>query len=298
MTAADDDTVQWRQLLDEATDALRSAGIEDATTEARRLVERASGSEGAELVVALDRPATNRGVAHLDAMLGRRTAGEPLQYVLGSWGFRTLDLLVDSRVLIPRPETEVVVGLALDVLDHTEPAGDRPLVVDLGTGSGAIALAIAVERPRTVVWATDHSADALEVVRANLAGVGRAGTRVRLAHGSWFEALPAELAGTIDLVVSNPPYIGDDEPLPPDVDEWEPRGALRAGPAGTEAIERILGDAPGWLAPRGSVVIELAPHQADAMVDAARRAGFDEVRVELDLARRPRVLVARRSLRR
>src|SRR5688500_3110506 len=124
-------------------------------------------------------------------MAERRLAGEPLQYVLGSWGFRTLDLFVDPRVLIPRPETEAVAGLAIEALA----AIDRPgLAADLGTGSGAIALAMAAERwPHVQVWATDLSADALAVARANLAALGRRGAVVRLVQGDWFGALPDEL---------------------------------------------------------------------------------------------------------
>src|SRR5688500_6955983 len=124
-------------------------------------------------------------------MAERRLAGEPLQYVLGSWGFRTLDLFVDPRVLIPRPETEVVAGLAIDALADL----DRPgIAVDLGTGSGAIALSLAAEHwPHVEVWASDASADALAVARANLAALGRRGAVVRLVEGDWFGALPDDL---------------------------------------------------------------------------------------------------------
>src|SRR5690606_38267662 len=147
--------------------------------------------------------ATVRGAIHLDAMLARRERGEPLQYVMGRWGFRSLDLLVDDRVLIPRPETEVLAGLALDEVRRL----GAPIAVDLGTGSGAIALSLAAEQPGLEVWGTDASEDALAVARANLAGLGRAATRVRLVAGDWFAALPAELAGRIGVVVSNPPYV-------------------------------------------------------------------------------------------
>src|SRR5581483_11962387 len=154
-------------------------------------------------------------------MVERRAAGEPLQYVLRRWGFRTLDLLVDPRVLIPRPETEVVVEVAIRELRRID--SRRPLVADLGTGSGAIALSIAVEVPDARVWATDASADALAVARANLAGIGSpAAKRVRIEQGSWFDALPAAFRGQFDVVVSNPPYIAAHEDLPPEVVDWEP----------------------------------------------------------------------------
>src|SRR5688500_2404619 len=155
-------------------------------------------------------------------MVERRAAGEPLQYVLGAWGFRSLDLYVDRRVLIPRPETEQVVEVALAELRALGAA--KPLVVDLGTGSGAIALSIAPEVPTSQVWATDASPAALAVARANLAGIGRAAARVRLEHGSWFAALPKLLQGRVDMVISNPPYVADGDTLPPEVADWEPAG--------------------------------------------------------------------------
>jgi release factor glutamine methyltransferase len=242
--------------------------------------------------------ATSRNAARFQDMVGRRAAGEPLQYVIGSWGFRGLDLFVDRRVLIPRPETEQVVQHALGELDRRTAEGDagrRPVVIDLGTGSGAIALAVAAERPGTEVWATDVSADALEVASANLAGLGgRAATTVRLAQGSWWGALPTGLRGRVDVVVSNPPYIasGEMKTLPPEVAGWEPRQALEAGPSGLEAIGLIIDGAPRWLTTGGAVVVEIAPHQADAASAAAARAGFSRVEMRPDLTGRPRVLVA------
>ncbi len=283
----------WRELLAGVETALAAAGVASPGVDARRLVERASGLDGAELILGLDQLAARRGVAHLDAMVERRTGGEPLQYVVGRWGFRSLDLLVDARALIPRPETEQVVELALAELRRHE--SDRPLVVaDLGTGSGAIALSLATEVVRAEVWASDVSPDALALARANLAGIGRPAARVRLVEGDWFMALPPELAGCLDLVVSNPPYVAEADDLPPEVADWEPTAALVAGPTGREQLERIVAEARAWLAPAGSLVLELAPAQAPAVTAAAQRAGFTEAEVGRDLAGRDRVLVARR----
>lgn len=283
----------WRELLAGVETALAAAGVASPEVDARRLVERASGLDGAELILGLDQLAARRGVAHLDAMVERRTGGEPLQYVVGRWGFRSLDLLVDARALIPRPETEQVVELALAELRRQE--SDRPLVVaDLGTGSGAIALSLATEVVRAEVWASDVSPDALALARANLAGIGRPAARVRLVEGDWFMALPPELAGCLDLVVSNPPYVAEADDLPPEVADWEPTAALVAGPTGREQLERIVAEARAWLAPAGSLVLELAPAQAPAVTAAAQRAGFTEAEVGRDLAGRDRVLVARR----
>lgn len=288
-----DDAVAWRSLLAEATERLGQAGLPSPSLDARRLVECASGAEPDEFPFVLDEPATQRGVAHFDAMLDRRVRGEPLQYVLGGWSFRSLDLFVDRRVLIPRPETETVVECALAELDR-RPEHDGPLLVaDLGTGSGAIALAIAQERTGVEVWATDASSDAIDIASGNLAGLGRVGTRVRLAVGSWFDALPASLRGRLDMLVSNPPYVADDEDLPAEVADWEPHAALRAGPIGTEALVTIIDGAGAWLVPSGSLVLELAPGQAAAMADRARAAGFVDVVVAPDLTGRDRVLIAR-----
>ncbi len=257
-------------------------------------MEEASGYEGSEMTVALDDTATQRVVSALDSMVERRLAGEPLQYVLGRWAFRTLDLMVDRRVLIPRPETEVVAGCAIGEVDRARERGAEPVVVvDLGTGSGAIALSVADERERSEVWASEVSADALAVARANLAGVGRAATRVRLVQGSWFEPLPPELLGAVHVVVSNPPYVSSSEELPAEVLDWEPAGALFAGARGTEALEHIISEAPRWLAPGGSVVLEMAPHQAPEVSALASKAGFASVEVVDDLAGRSRVLLAR-----
>jgi methylase of polypeptide subunit release factors len=175
-------------------------------------------------------------------MTARRRVGEPLQYVLGEWSFRHIRLAVDRRVLIPRPETELVAELALE---KAAAVGPTRVVADLGTGSGAIGLSMAVELPRqgTTVWITDASVDALDVARANLAGIGPAGVNVRVALGSWFDALPP---GTrLDVAVANPPYVAEASPeLADDVRDWEPHEALFAGPDGLDAIRTIVADAP------------------------------------------------------
>lgn len=285
------DVVPWRTLLAETTTRLRAAGVDNAAQEARWLVERATGFTPAELAVGLDRPATERGATHLDVMVNRRVAGEPLQYALGRWAFRSLDLFVDRRVLIPRPETEVLAEMTLDECRRL----DARVAVDLGTGSGALALAMAAERPGLEVWGTDVSADALAVARANLAGLGRAATRVRLAEGPWFDALPEDLAGRIDVIVANPPYVADDEivDLPAEVRDWEPHVALFSGPSGMEDVEHIVARAPAWLARPGALLVEMAPHQTRVAQRLARAAGFASTTVWPDLTGRDRILLAR-----
>jgi release factor glutamine methyltransferase len=259
--------------------------------EARWLCEVATGRDGAELELAADEPVTDRIVAHLDAMLARRGAGEPIQYVLGRWGFRTLDLAIDRRVLIPRPETELVAGVAIELARHV-PAPRR--VLDLGTGSGAIGLSLAVELPLdgTEVWMTDASSDALAVARGNLAGIGRPARNVRIAEGSWFEPLPFGL--TFDVIVSNPPYVADDDPaLDRSVLDWEPAAALFAGADGLDAIAPIAAGAPDWLAAGGWLVIEIGAGQGAAVRSLLGDSGFDEVEIRSDLAGHDRIALGR-----
>ena len=261
------------------------------SVEARWFVEEASGVPWVEAMAA---QAPARGQRAFWSMVDRRLAGEPVQYVLGHWSFRSLDLMVDRRVLIPRPETEVVVDMALKELDGL--GTSRP-VVDLGTGSGAIALSIAVERQRARVFATDVSPGALAVASANLAGLGaRAAGRVQLKLGDWWGALPEALEGNIALAVCNPPYVSLPElpSLPAEVACWEPREALVAGESGLEALEAVLEGTPRWLAKGAALVAEIAPHQAERAGELAAAAGLAEVAVRRDLAGRDRVLVARR----
>ena len=285
--------VRWRELLADDAEVLAAAGISSPHVDARRIVEEASGRDGGSLLGVLDDEVAKRALAHHDDMVRRRAGGEPLQYVLGRWGFRSLDLAVDPRALIPRPETEQVVEVGLAELDRLGVAARTCRVVDLGTGSGAIALSIAVERLRTEVWATDRSADALALARANLAGIGRPATRVRMVEGDWFEALPDELRGAVDLVISNPPYVGDDDELPDEITAWEPAGALRSGADGLDDVRRIMAGARTWLVPGGALVVELAPDQAPAAIELASLAGFVDVEVLADLSSRPRALRAR-----
>ena len=285
-------SVTWGDVAMDAARRLGDAGVADAQVQARRLVEQASGYESGEYYVGLTQEASRRQLAHFDSMLSRRLAGEPLQYVLGRWGFRGLDLMVSPAVLIPRPETETLAGLAVAELSRRSPPGG--LVVDLGTGSGAVGLAVAAECDTARVVLTDASAEALAVARANLAGLGRAAVRVSACQGSWYEALPESMVGKVDVVASNPPYVRDDEKLPPDVADWEPEMALRGGADGLDSARRILADALRWLSPEGSVLLELSPDQMAAAGAIAQASGLFVEAVHPDLAGRDRVLHCRR----
>ena len=274
----------WRQLWAD------TAKVLDDRPAARWLCESACGLDGDEFTAALDEPATERMVKHLDEMVGRYRSGEPLAYAMGRWSFRRVELMIDRRVLIPRPETELVAEAAIELARRISPRR----VADLGTGSGAIGLALAYELPidNTEVWLTDASTDALDVARANAAGLGRAAANVRFGQGSWWSALPSELRGTLDVVVSNPPYIAvDDSEVDESVREWEPASALFAGGDGLDDIRAIMTGAREWLKPGGWLVLEIGYRQGDAVLALASECGLVNAEVRNDLAHRPRILI-------
>ncbi len=189
----------------------------------------------------------------LDELVARRLDGEPLQYIEGSAAFGPLDLMVDDRVLIPRPETEGVFELACKMVRAPE------VIVDLCTGSGALALALKHQFPAAAVFATDISADAIEVATMNRY---RTGHQIYLAEGDLFDPLPSAILGTVDLIVANPPYVADVEfsGLPRDV-QREPRVALVSGATGLEVIQRIGASVASWLRPGGVVICEIGERQ-------------------------------------
>ena len=280
------DVVTWREVIDEAAEVHMRIDV-------RRVAAHAAGLTMGELSAQLDEPITQRGMTAFDGMLIRLSAGEPLQYVLGSWGFRQLDLMVDKRVLIPRPETEEVVEEALRLAGVMP----RPLTcVDLGTGSGAIALSLASELKGDVtVWGCDYSDDALAVARANLSAMGTfVAPKVRLVQGSWWEALPSDVRGTVGLCVANPPYVSTSESLPANVVDWEPGAALFAGTDGLDDYRSILADASQWLMPGGVIVLEIGSTLAGAVCELCVEVGLGSVNVLQDLSGLDRILTARR----
>ncbi len=281
---APDGLVRLKQLVEEASGRLDVALGGNRRQEALWLVERVSGYSSAELVLNEDEPVSIKSMAFFDTLLARRESGEPLQYVLGRWQFRQCELLVDARVLIPRPETEWVAQPAIEHLLRVSQRRNpnRATALDLGTGSGAVACSFAVEVVSCEVWATDVSGDALSVAGANVAGLGRAGSRVSLAQGSWFGALNDSLRGTFDAVFSNPPYVDDDEALPEEVSQWEPHLALFGGVDGSDHLRTIISEASQWLAPGGFLVLEMAPKQTEPMAELARAFGMRaEIRTDL-----------------
>ena len=268
------------EALREAAAQLEQAGCPSPRVDAEWLLADVLGTTRTGLYVT-ERPLEGDELQRLRALVERRRTREPLAYVLGEWGFRRLILAVDPRVLIPRPETEIVVERCLEVLRPIE----HPRVLDVGVGSGAIALAIADERPDASVVGTDSSVDALSVAAANKARLGANG-RVELRHGD----LLAGVSGPFDLVVSNPPYVAreDINGLPPEV-LHEPLEALVGSGRQAEVAEAAL----AVLAPGGIVVLEAGDGQAPEVEATLRRLGYEEVRSTRDLAGCGRVIEGR-----
>ena len=268
-----------RDLLVAGTEELAGAGVPSPRVDAEWLLAHALGVSRTELYADGDEAPADRERVFRE-LVARRAAREPLAYVLGEWGFRRLTLSVDPRVLIPRPETEVLVERCLELI--ADLAGPR--VLDVGVGSGAIALAIADEHPGARVVATDSSSDALAVAAENAA---RTGLAVELVAGE----LLAGLDGPFDLVVANPPYVApeDVDALPPEVGEHEPRAALIE----SGATEAIAEQALSRLAASGSLAFEVADGKAGDVAALLRRLGYEEVTIGEDLAGRERVVDGR-----
>ena len=271
-----------REALDVAAGELAEAGCASPRVDAEWLLADALGVSRSELHADGTRALTAEVAGAFRRAVARRAAREPLAYILGEWGFRGLELHVDSRVLIPRPETEALVGRSLELL-----AGiDEPDVLDIGVGSGAIALSIADEHPGARVVATDPSTDALAVAEENRARAGL-DRRVELVQGELF----AGLTGPFDLVVSNPPYVDpvDLDALDPEVRLFEPREALVA----TGVTEAIAAGAPDVLVPGGALALEIADSMAAEIAGALDESGYEEVTITRDLAGRERIVDGR-----
>jgi len=274
------------EALAHGTGVLAEAGIDTARLEAELLLAKACDDcARALLYMDLQRELSPEAEEGYEALLARRARREPLAYILGHWGFRRLTLKTDARALVPRPETEIVVERALEHLNGME----APAVLDVGTGTGAIALAIVNEHREARVTAIDASADALALARENLDLLGING-RVRLVEHDLTEGLGRD---EFDLVVSNPPYVEpeDIETLQPEVRDWEPRIALVAHGA-TEAVARAATEA---LRPGGWVVLEIAENQAVKVAGLLTDLGYENLRISPDMAGRDRVIEAQWS---
>jgi release factor glutamine methyltransferase len=269
--------VTLAEVLKGATEYLAARGIETARVDAELLLARALGLSRIELYTQHDRPLSDAERSAARELVQRRGQREPLAYVLGDWDFRRLTLKTDRRALVPRPETEIVVERCLALLTGVT----APRLADVGTGTGAIALALKQERPDAIVVATDSSADALELAQENAAANE---LEIEFVEGD----LLADIAGPLDLVVSNPPYVGAEEldALEPEVRDWEPRGAL----VDEGQTLRLARDAQSVL--EGWLVLEVHEEHAQALSGELMKLGYRAVSIALDLSGRERVLEA------
>lgn len=273
---------------------LEEKGVESARLDAEHLLAHALETNRLQLYLEYDRPLIADELDRYRPLLRRRAAREPLQYILGRTAFRELELRTDPRALIPRPETEVLVGAVLEWAGRQ--SREELVAVDVGTGTGCIALSLAVEGPFREVWAVDASARALELARVNVEAVSPP-VPVRLIHGEGLRELPETV--TPDVVVSNPPYVREDEAhaLAPEIRDHEPTAALYAGADGLSVIRALVSEAAERLAPGGLLALEMGAEQGDAVTAIVQDAGaFEDVGVRPDLAGRPRIVTAvRRS---
>jgi release factor glutamine methyltransferase len=291
------DLAAVREALASASDALRAAGVDAPRLDAELLLCETTGWDRPRLAANPDIAVPVGAARRFAEAVRRRLRREPVAYILGRKGFRHIELAVDRRVLIPRPETELLVELALELQPRR--------VLDVGTGSGAIALAIADELPECEVVATDTSPPALEVARANAERLGLF-DRIELVQATLPPPAPVEGESptpgepTFDLIVANLPYVAENEwaGLEPEVTQWEPREALLAGPDGLDAIRTLLSEHVRLLSligvqktnALGGLALEVGDGQADAVADLMRRVGFEAVETRADLAGIPRVV--------
>jgi release factor glutamine methyltransferase len=271
--------------LTAAATRLAAAGVPSPEVDAALLVAHVTGTSRTGLRLAGDVPLPPGAAEALEALVRRREAREPVQLLLGSVGFRHLDVAVRPGVFIPRPETEVLAGLAM------ERVGTGGLVLEPCTGTGAIACSVAIEAGARVV-ATDVSAEAVALARDNAAA---AGADVEVHLGDLLAPVPEDLRGSADVLVSNPPYVAAHElgPLEPEVRDWDPLEALVSGPTGDEVADRLIAEAPGWLRAGGWLLMEVDVGRARPTAERCERAGYVEVQVVADLTGRDRHVAAR-----
>lgn len=279
------DALEW------TCEYLGRKGDEHPRRSAEWLLSSATGLSRVELYAYHDRPLSGDERACYRTLVARRAEGMPLQYVTGEMPFRHLVVHVEPGVFIPRPETEVLVDVALEHLASIA----EPVVLDLCTGSGCVAVSIASEHPGARVWAVDLSEQAVATTLRN-AGNANVAERVQSLHGDLFDPLPQELIGTVDFVVSNPPYIpsADLPDLPAEILGFEPVLALDGGDDGLDTFRRIAGEAGRWLAPGGSLAVELDSGCVTAAAGELQ-GDYEGVTVRRDLAGRERIVYARKG---
>ncbi len=275
-------------LWTDARRRLEAAGVDSPVIDARLLLEAGAGVGRVDIVTDPRRPVSAAQAAAVEVLLRRREAREPIGHILGHKGFWTLDFTVNADVLSPRPETELLVEVAMETL----PKGWPARVLDLGVGSGAILLSVLSERPESTGIGVDASEAALAVARGNAERLKLA-DRAELRQGDWADGIE----GQFDLILSNPPYIpsADIDGLAPEVAKWEPRLALDGGPDGLAPYRRIIADLPRLLSPIGAFAFEVGRGQAEAVQALAEAQGLTTSTPRLDLAGIPRVVAGKRA---
>jgi release factor glutamine methyltransferase len=278
--------------LKDAAAQLSAAGIQSARLDAEMLMAETLRIERSRLYLNSGGALEKAALARFHALVARRAGGEPVSYIIGRREFWSLDFIVTPAVLTPRPETELLVETAIGFARRHLARDRRLRILDVGTGSGAIAIALAEEISAAEVWASDISSDALEVARAN-ARRHDVEQKVRFLGGDLFAPV-AEMAGGFDLIVSNPPYIRRDDiaALPRDVRDFEPRLALDGGADGLDYYRRLAREAPRYLSAGGFLAVEIGAGMGEEVARLFAEAGFASVRVDKDLAGNERVVSA------
>lgn len=275
------------EILKRSADFLAKHGVENPRLNAELLLGHALGLKRMQLYLQFERPLAEPELAKLRPLVKRRSEREPVQYIIGTTEFAGVTLKVDSRALIPRPETELLVEIAREFC-----AAGPTRVLDLGTGSGAIALALVSSHPELRLTAVDVSADALALAHENAVAL-KLTERVCFVKSDWFAQLPVD-GEPFQLIVGNPPYLTDDElgETAPEVRKFEPRNALTSGPHGLDAIERIVREAPAHLGAGGRLLIETGISQHAEITRLAGECGYAQVESRRDLAGRDRFILA------
>jgi release factor glutamine methyltransferase len=273
-------------LVAEVTERLTAAGVPTPRVDAELLLAHCTGRSRARLRLEPEGVPAPEVAAALEALVGRRVAREPLQLIIGSVGFRYIDVLVRPGVFIPRPETETLAGEAIARL-HT-----GAVVIEPCTGTGAVACALASEVPGLRAIATDTSATAVALAEENAV---RCAVDVEVRHGDLLAPVTPQLRGRVDVVVSNPPYVASGElvGLEPEVVDWDPRDALVSGDTGHEISDRLIAESTGWLRPGGWLLMEVDAGRAAEAVRRCAAAGYIETAVVADLTGRDRIVTAR-----
>lgn len=273
--------IDSRELISDATDRLAKAGVDSPRLDAELLLAEAAETDRAKIVAGLVELTADQA-AHFAKLVARRERREPLAYITGTKGFRRIDLIVDENVLIPRPDTELLVAVA---------KVDRPCgILDVATGSGAVALALADELPDATIVAADVSERALEIARKNVEHLNM-GDRVTIKRSDLLD----EIDGTFDLITANLPYVtaAEYETLEPEITEFEPKLALVGGDDGLELVRRLAAQAPAALKPGGMLALEIGSEQAAATEQILKQAGFTATEIHQDLAGHDRVVTGR-----